>query len=672
MPFCSECGHQIDDNVKFCPECGSPSVRSTSSGTDHGIQSATRTDQPSTLHTQLDDGGAYGLDMKNLAPGFVVDGRYRIEQKVGVGGFAAVYRATDISLDKTRALKVFLDLEDGDDYALSKLKYEADLMDKITDERVVRYYDLSLNSSPKFAVLEYVDGGSLEQKIVKAPGGKLPEKEALKIAHDLAEAMQLVHSKGIIHKDLNPRNIMFSGEGNIKIMDFGISEALQTSRSRLEETSRAGTAPYMSPEQIIGKDVGKETDVWSFGCILYQMLTGKICFSGRSRDDVHASIKGLLTVEFSSETRKLSQYGSVDPIDSVSDHLNDLIQGCLTYDYTKRVRDFGIVLKHLAEPRIKKVPAPSVVPPVKSQEVKKAPFQAEPEVKLTPPTLVKKDAPVLAPASQPDVGIIQAKKSKNWFFLLVAVIVFSVVYFGWIKPYQQMGTPGSLIDGPLAGMVFVEIPGGSFQMGSPSDESGRYDSEGPQHGVTVSGFEMLTTEVTQAMWVSVMGSNPSHFKGDNLPVEQVSWNACQDFIKKLNQRDSGKNYRLPGEAEWEYACRAGTTTRFYSGNSDSDLDRVGWYSGNSDNKTHPVGQKQPNAWGLYDLHGNVWEWCQDWYGYYPSGSVTDPRGPSSGSYRVYRGGSGRSSAKICRSAYRGYCDPSFRLSYLGFRLLRSL
>ena len=228
------------------------------------------------------------------------------------------------------------------------------------------------------------------------------------------------------------------------------------------------------------------------------------------------------------------------------------------------------------------------------------------------------------------------------------------------------------LEGDLSDMEFVPIPGGSFLMGSPSNESGRYDNE-KQHRVTISGFQMMTTEVTQGMWTAVMGGNPSNWKGDNQPVEQVSWNNCQKFIKKLNQRDPGKNYRLPTEAEWEYACRSGTTTRFYGGDRDSDLDRVGWYDGNSDDKPHPVGQKQANSWGLYDMHGNVCEWCQDWYGDYSSGSVTDPRGPSSGSfgsYRVIRGGGWYSSAGLCRSAIRVINDPSTRDYGLGFRLAR--
>ncbi len=225
--------------------------------------------------------------------------------------------------------------------------------------------------------------------------------------------------------------------------------------------------------------------------------------------------------------------------------------------------------------------------------------------------------------------------------------------------------------GPLPGMIFVEIPGGSFMMGSHPDEKGREDDEGPQHKVTLKSFYMMTTEVTQRMWKEVMGNNPSHWKGNDLPVESVSWNDCQEFIKKLNDMFPGHYYRLPTEAEWEYACRAGTKTSFYSGDSYSNLDEVGWHKYNSGSKTHPVGRKAANTWDLFDMHGNVWEWCQDWYGDYPSGSVTDPRGPSSGSDRVCRGGRWGDGAGYCRSANRSIVGPSYRYSYLGFRLARS-
>lgn len=225
---------------------------------------------------------------------------------------------------------------------------------------------------------------------------------------------------------------------------------------------------------------------------------------------------------------------------------------------------------------------------------------------------------------------------------------------------------------PLPGMEFVQISGGSFMMGSPSSEAKRDNDEGPQHRVTIQSFQMMTTEVTQGMWREVMGSNPSKFKGDNLPIEMVSWEDAQDFTERLSVMDRGKGYRLPTEAEWEYACRAATTTRFYSGDSESGLSRVGWYKGNSRKKIHPVGLKEPNAWGLYDMHGNVWEWCEDRYGsdYYASSPATDPVGPSTGAGRVVRGGGWNYDARWCRSAKRGSV-PTGRSIYIGFRLVRS-
>jgi formylglycine-generating enzyme required for sulfatase activity len=213
---------------------------------------------------------------------------------------------------------------------------------------------------------------------------------------------------------------------------------------------------------------------------------------------------------------------------------------------------------------------------------------------------------------------------------------------------------------------FVTIPAGQFDMGSNTG----YSDEKPVHRVVISkSFQLGKYEITQGQWKAVMGSNPSYFTGDdNLPVEQVSWNDVQLFIDKMNARNDGYRYRLPTEAEWEYACRAGTTGD-YAGN----LDQMGWYSSNSGGRTHAVGTKTPNPWGLYDMHGNVWEWVQDWYGYgaYPSGTVTDPTGPSSGSYRVARGGSWGGSAPYCRSARRSSSGPGLRSGSLGFRLLRT-
>jgi formylglycine-generating enzyme required for sulfatase activity len=240
---------------------------------------------------------------------------------------------------------------------------------------------------------------------------------------------------------------------------------------------------------------------------------------------------------------------------------------------------------------------------------------------------------------------------------------------------------------------FVRIQGGTFTMGSPASEVGRINNE-VQHQVTVSGFYMGKFEVTQREWAAVMGSNPSYFKGDNLPVEMVSWYDVIDYCNRRSQREgltpaytrSGENvtwnrsangYRLPTEAEWEYACRAGTTGPFNTGNnittSQANYNGDYPYNGNGGQNrgtTWNVGSGTANAWGLYDMHGNVWEWCWDWDGAYASGAQTDPTGPASGSTRVLRGGSWNFSAQYLRSAYRNSITPSSRSRGVGFRLVR--
>ncbi len=212
------------------------------------------------------------------------------------------------------------------------------------------------------------------------------------------------------------------------------------------------------------------------------------------------------------------------------------------------------------------------------------------------------------------------------------------------------------------GVSFTMVPveGGTFIMGSNDGK----DDEKPVHSVTLSDYMIGETEVTQALWTAVMGNNPSYHKGDNLPVEQVSWIDCQEFIRKLNSI-TGQRFRLPTEAEWEYAARGGSKSRGYKYSGSENPDGVAWYYYNSGDETHNVKTKASNELGLYDMNGNVWEWCLDWYGSYPSGSVTNPSGPSSGFYRVLRGGSYCSDADFSRAALRFHNGPSNRFDFLG-------
>ena len=234
---------------------------------------------------------------------------------------------------------------------------------------------------------------------------------------------------------------------------------------------------------------------------------------------------------------------------------------------------------------------------------------------------------------------------------------------------QNGGTPA--FDGKdkvytVNGVSFKMIPvkGGTFQMGSDDG----YEWEKPVHQVTLSDYYIGETEVTQELWNAVMGSNPSKFTGNmQRPVEMVSWNDCQTFISKLNQL-TGETFRLPTEAQWEYAARGGNKSKGYTYSGSDAEDDVAWYWYNSDRMTHPVKTKAPNELGIYDMSGNVWEWCSDWYGDYSSAAQTDPTGPATGSGRVGRGGSWRHDATGCRVTTHSSCTPASASSDTGLRL----
>jgi len=273
---------------------------------------------------------------------------------------------------------------------------------------------------------------------------------------------------------------------------------------------------------------------------------------------------------------------------------------------------------------------------------------------------------------------------KKQFFILVLAILFLI----GCNRKDDSSSHGDQFAGPVSGMTFVRIPAGSFMMGSLLNEKDRSDNDelhhragktGTQHRVNVKSFYMMTTEVTQKQWREVMGKNPSNWKGDNLPVETVSWDDIQDFLKKLNRMYPGKGYRLPSEAEWEYACRAGSTTPFNTGSTIS-TDQAN-YNGNYTygngkkgvyrEKTTKAGSFSPNKWGLYDMHGNVWEWCEDWYhnNYEKAPDDGSAWTIPSGTSRVLRGGSWGVTPRACRSAHRFRGKPNYKYPILGFRIV---
>jgi sulfatase modifying factor 1 len=254
-----------------------------------------------------------------------------------------------------------------------------------------------------------------------------------------------------------------------------------------------------------------------------------------------------------------------------------------------------------------------------------------------------------------------------------------------MKLEPQIDQYGKYADFTIEGVTqrFRLIPPGTFMMGSPSDEIDRYHDEILHEVILTTEFCLAETACPQELWQAVMGSNPSRFKGTKRPVENVNWDECQEFIRRLNQKEGTGKYRLPTEAEWEYACRANTTTPFNTGdnlttdqaNYDGNYPYKDYLNGKYIGQTTPVGSYPPNAWGLYDMHGNVCEWCSDWYDekYYneckEKGIVENPQGPEIGSRRVLRGGGRFSTARFCRSAYRSAASPGSRRSSVGFRLV---
>jgi formylglycine-generating enzyme required for sulfatase activity len=263
-------------------------------------------------------------------------------------------------------------------------------------------------------------------------------------------------------------------------------------------------------------------------------------------------------------------------------------------------------------------------------------------------------------------------------FLIRCIVLFPLAG----AAFGETKEPPEKLTVDLGGEVKIEmvlIPAGEFLMGSPVSDKDARPNEKPQHRVRITKpFYLGKYLVTQEQWKAVMGKNPSQFKGPKNPVERVSWDDCQQFLDKLNAKSAdrgGRKFQLPTEAQWEYACRAVSTTRYCFGNEESGLGEYAWYNANSgtkvdqDCKTHPVGEKKPNAWGLYDVHGNVWEWCADWYDdhedYYAGSPTDDPTGPATGSMRVVRGGSSFSPASYCRAAARGNWPPESRRNFDG-------
>jgi len=648
------------------------------------------------------------------------------DQLLGKGGFCAVYKATD-SNGKVVAMKVPLlavgdDTWDPDTAFNKRFEREARIWSSLCDKKipgVVEVYDHGIKPHPWLA-MELMEGGTLAERMNKL---SLDEKQALMKL--LLQTLSVVHRLGIVHRDIKPENVLFTTSGVAKIADWGLAKALLTTKTATAVPQMS--IPYAAPEQLSQKTYGGldwQTDIYQFGAMFFEVLTGRHVFPG---DD---SVQTMYSI-----VKEVPEAPSLVSSD-VPVYLDAIILKCLEKKKENRYRSLDVVLDRLENAgeagvvknikNVKKIIKPKApVPPTKEKaclscgnliattnkqlrcygcheifcqecegwfraerkrgekplcetcygkEMKRRELDEQRNKELEEKrrkTLEEKrkqeEEQRRRALEKQRKRELEAKKSKE----LERLLTVETTPQNAVKKQQAWAQNQGIDVGFTSptGIEFVLIPAGTFIMGG---ETG-YDDSKPPHQVTLSKpFYLGKYPVTQAQWKSIMGKNPSIFKGDNRPVEQVSWNDCKEFIQKLNAREEGNTYRLPTEAEWEYACRAGTMTQFCFGDDGTMLSQYAWYNDNSERETHPVGQKKANAWDLYDMHGNVWEWCQDCYGVYTKHAVIDPRGPSSGSSRVYRGGSWYRNAGGCASAYRVSYDPSIRNGSLGFRLARDL
>jgi formylglycine-generating enzyme required for sulfatase activity len=583
---------------------------------------------------------------------------------------------------------------------------------------------------------------------------------------DVADALDFMHSEGLVHRDVKPGNILFNASGRAYLGDFGISKVVFESDgdelSGLTGTGTLiGTAEYMPPEILLPSRYGEvsdgRSDQYALAVTVYEMLSGRPPFQGDTIGEVSVRLATEEAVPLHVLETRVPESLSAVVGQALQKQPEDRYASCEAFasSFTAAVEEHpGVAVTKPAAQRQspgaavaggRQVTQLEASGPSRTPTIQKATPDATP--RGTVPENVYVPVSDGLPETLADRGeTVQERRpplrtERFWrvvddlprhrLFISAAILLIAVVLLGFIfsggpedSVYESIDPAGpdptvtgvsagppppdttnsidpsgpdpnamgpstdgaSLPEGKSAqasimevtnsiGMKLRLIPAGKFMMGSPGTESYRSDNE-TQHRVSITKpFYMGETEVTQEQYQKVMGTNPSQYKGPQNPVEKVSWAEAVEFCRKLSampaEKTAGHVYRLPTEAEWEYACRSGTTTAYGFGDDASRLGDYGWFEDNSDSKTHPVGEKKPNAWGLYDMHGNVWEWCQDRYGAYPSGSATDPTGATSGSNRVYRGGSWYGSARNCRSADRYWSTPEGRDYDLGFRVLRS-
>ncbi len=688
--------------------------------------------------------------LPSLTTGDEVPGRreWRLQERLGVGGFGEVWLVKHADLGTWRACKFCLDVELRARLLTHESRINSLMRNQGCVPGVVPLVDASLQGEIPWLMFEYISGGTLADWVATWPQDQTARTRlALESLHKLAVCTGKFHAftPPVVHRDLKPANILRDGD-QLWIIDFGISDLfaetrVESARPTANDASlptptivRASYTPgYASPQQRQRAPSDPRDDIHALGVLLYQMLVGDMHLPmGRDyREDlaelhIPSHIVDLVArcakekqelrpahgTALAAEVVQLLSLAASAPGDSRL----SLRERASSQERDFSVKDTSLEPERPFAERMATVATPGPLQELVAQltgatssasqlhdqaraALSKCDFAAAAQLLSRIPEKLRIQSLWYEATTKRDrlrdLEATIAKLIKEHDLRQLSGPVYEALQLfpgrSDLLAIQsnlpdirirepEASAPGgqrTVIDLHDIEIPFRWCPPGKFKMGSPTSEAGREDRENQVNVELTHGFWLGEVVVTQELFRAVLNPDPSHFKGPQRPVEQVSWEEAQAFCQKLTQqlRDEGilaPDWRvcLPTEARWEYACRAGTTTAYFFGNDAARLGQFAWFDGNSGKETHPVGTREANPWGLRDMHGNVWEWCADWYGDKLTGG-TNPAGASSGSGRVDRGGCWFISAGFCRSANRSRNDPSNRFNDLGFRLCLS-
>ena len=647
---------------------------------------------------------------------YLQGGRYRIEKVLGQGGFGITYSGIQTNLEAKVAIKEFFmkDLcnRDSDTSQVSvgsvgsretverfrqKFIKEARNIFRLKHRHIIPVIDVFEENGTAYYVMEHVGGGSLADKV---RGGALPESVAVRYIRQVAAALDFVHSKRMMHLDVKPANILLSDDDKAVLIDFGLAKQYDDDGQQTSSTPVGISHGYAPIEQYKRGGVSQfspATDIYSLGATLFKLVTG---VTPPEASDVNDEGLPALPSEISPAVRAAIE-AAMEP---------------RRKDRPQSIADF---LELIRDSKASKDPKEETIAPKVSKDSKDPNDDLispdEVEITAVPNGYVNEETRVVTkdPKDSKDPKETNTPKAPDYIetikggllaVVAVAVAVLLCVGIWWYvndnsdggydsysassSSYtsydsnsdsnvdeQRVREEQELTTFTVKGVSFkmVAVDGGTFQMGATNEQQNACSDERPVHSVTLGSYYIGETEVTQELWQAVMGSNPSSFTGNSQrPVECVSWNDCQTFVNKLNdllagQLPAGRRFRLPTEAEWEYAARGGNRSRGTQYSGSNSIDNVAWYWDNSGSTTHPVKGKSPNELGLYDMTGNVWEWCEDYYDsdYYSTYPCNNPQGPLTGFDRVLRGCSWYDNARDCRVAFRCGSIPDNRDDFSG-------